>query len=94
MNIMLEVGSLSESVVVEAEKDGRANQSQAAERNARQSAASADLSASANVTDLQRRVVGVLPIAINVPRTGNSWRFARPLLLDEETKLTFRYNTK
>lgn len=46
---------------------------------------------SSNVTDLQRRVTGVLPIAINVPRAGNSYRFARALAVDEETMLTFRY---
>lgn len=38
---------------------------------------------------VQRRVAGVLPIKVDVPRTGNSYRFVRPLVLDEETKLTF-----
>ena len=42
-----------------------------------------------NVLDLQKRVVGVLPIAINIPRAGNSYRFVRPLVVDEETRLTF-----
>jgi hypothetical protein len=51
----------------------------------------ADLPASANVTALQNRVAGVLPIAVNVPRAGNSFRFVRPLVVDEETKLTFNY---
>ncbi len=50
--------------------------------------------ASGNVQDLQRRVAGVLPIAINVPRTGNSYRFVRPLVIDEPTTLTFRYRGK
>jgi hypothetical protein len=36
-------------------------------------------------------VVGVLPIAVNVPRAGNSYRFVRPLVVDEETKVTFSY---
>lgn len=48
---------------------------------------------SANVGDLQRRVTGVLPIAVNVPRTGSSYRFVRELAVDEETKVTFRYRT-
>jgi len=40
---------------------------------------------------LQKRVAGVLPIAVTVPRAGNAYRFARPLVVDEETKLTFAY---
>jgi len=33
----------------------------------------------------------VLPVAIEVPRTGTSFQFARALILDEETKVTFSY---
>jgi len=40
---------------------------------------------------LQKRVVGVLPIAVNVPRAGNSCRFVRPLVVDEQTKVTSHY---
>jgi len=47
--------------------------------------------ASANVANLQKRVAGVLPIPIDVPKAGNSYRFIRPLVVDEETKLTFAY---
>jgi hypothetical protein len=50
--------------------------------------------ASPNVLNLQQRVAGVLPIHIDVPRTGKSYRFVRTLLLDEETKVTFRYKRK
>jgi hypothetical protein len=49
--------------------------------------------ASANVLDLQKRVAGVLPVRVDVPRAGNSYRFARALVLDEETKVTFSYKT-
>ena len=49
---------------------------------------------SANVLDLQKRVAGVLPVRVDVPRAGNSYRFARALVLDEETKVTFNYKTK
>jgi hypothetical protein len=49
---------------------------------------------SANVLDLQKRVAGVLPVRVDVPRAGNSYRFARALVLDEETKVTFSYKTK
>jgi len=50
--------------------------------------------ASANVMNLQRRVAGVLPVAIEVPRTGTSFEFARALVLDEETKVTFSYKSR
>jgi hypothetical protein len=50
--------------------------------------------ASANVMNLQRRVAGVLPVAVEVPRTGTSFQFVRPLVLDEETKVTFTYKSK
>jgi len=50
--------------------------------------------ASANVMNLQRRVAGVLPVAIEVPRAGTSFSFVRPLVLDEETKVTFSYKSR
>jgi len=49
---------------------------------------------SANVQNLQQRVAGILPIAVEVPHTGTSYRFVRPLVVDEETKLTFTYKAK
>jgi hypothetical protein len=39
-------------------------------------------------------VAGVLPVRIDVPRTGTSLRFVRPLVLDEETTVTFKYKTR
>jgi Carboxypeptidase regulatory-like domain len=54
----------------------------------------AQQNASANVINLQRRVAGVLPIAIDVPRAGTSFAFVRPLVLDEETKVTFSYKSR
>jgi len=50
--------------------------------------------ASANVMNLQKRVAGVLPVAIDVPRAGTSFAFVRPLVLDEETKVTFSYKSR
>jgi hypothetical protein len=50
--------------------------------------------ASVNVMNLQRRVAGVLPVAIEVPRAGTSFSFVRPLVLDEETKVTFSYKSR
>ena len=50
--------------------------------------------ASANVLNLQKRVSGVLPVPVDVPRAGTSFSFVRPLVLDEETKVTFSYKTR
>jgi Carboxypeptidase regulatory-like domain len=50
--------------------------------------------ASANVFNLQQRVAGVLPVAVDIPRTGTSYRFLRPLVVNEETKLSFSYKSK
>jgi len=50
--------------------------------------------ASENVINLQKRVAGVLPVAIDVPRAGTSFAFVRPLVLDEETKVTFSYKSR
>ena len=57
-------------------------------------AAFAQNGASPNVLNLQKRVAGVLPVRVDVPRAGNSYRFARALVLEEETKVTFSYKTK
>jgi hypothetical protein len=35
----------------------------------------------------------VLPIRVDVPRAGKSFRFVRPLVIDEETKVTFTYKS-
>jgi hypothetical protein len=50
--------------------------------------------ASANVVNLQKRVAGVLPVPIDVPRAGTMFSFVRPLVLDEETKVTFSYKSR
>src|SRR6267378_94411 len=49
---------------------------------------------SPNVYNLQQRVAGVLPVAVDIPRAGASYRFLRPLVLNEETKLSFAYKSK
>jgi hypothetical protein len=82
---------VNESIMVTSGAVDMKKESQQIEKQARQNAAAADLAASVNVTALQNRVVGVLPIAVNVPRAGNSYRFVRPLVVDEETKVTFSY---
>jgi hypothetical protein len=94
----LNLGSVSETVEVTAQAistlplSGRNYASLAQlEGNAKKQATNA---ASANVVNLQRRVAGVLPVAIEVPRTGTSFEFARALVLDEETRVTFSYRSR
>jgi len=46
------------------------------------------------VFNLQKRVAGILPVHVDVPRSGKSYRFVRPLVMDEETKISFQYRAK
>ncbi len=99
----LELGSVSETIEVAASAVSVDTSSQVSvngrnygqlmqlEANAKKQEQNA---ASVNVINLQRRVAGVLPVAIEVPRTGTSFQFVRPLVLDEETKVTFSYKSK
>jgi len=93
-NMSLQLGAALQTMTVTASSAAIQNESKQIEREARQNAAVAEVAASENVKDLQRRVVGVLPISVNVPRTGSSYRFIRPLMVDEETTLTFNYRGK
>jgi hypothetical protein len=63
-------------------------------RDVKKKQAQVSNAASANVLDLQRRVSGVLPVRVDVPHAGSSYSFVRPLVLDEETRITFTYKTK
>jgi hypothetical protein len=60
----------------------------------RQPAQKNAIAQSANVTNLQRRVAGVLPVRIDIPRAGRSYSFRRPLVVDEESLLTFKYKSR
>jgi hypothetical protein len=64
------------------------------QRDARKNAEKQQTAASSNVMNLQQRISGVLPVRVDVPRAGNSYNFVRPLVLDEETKVTFTYKSK
>ena len=86
------LGAATQTVTVEATNSPLDRRE--SERNARKIAAQQQTAASANVTNLQQRVSGVLPVRIDVPRAGNSYHFVRPLVLDEETKVSFTYKSK
>jgi hypothetical protein len=92
VSFSLQIGSVAETVTVMA-KD-QTKESRQIERDLKKNEAQLSNAASSNVLDLQRRVSGVLPVRVDVPRAGNSYSFVRPLVLEEETKLTFAYKTK
>jgi Carboxypeptidase regulatory-like domain len=89
----LPVGAISETVTVTSEvpyldlrdvTNARAGESKTLDAVQQQAP-------SQNVLNLQRRVAGVLPVRIDVPRTGTLHRFIRPLVLEEETTVSFKY---
>lgn len=94
----LEVGQVSEVVTVtssssELQTESRRIQSLTRNNNATLDGVNRN-EPSQNVFNLQRRVAGILPVRMDVPRGGRSYRFVRPLVLDEETKITFQYKSK
>jgi Carboxypeptidase regulatory-like domain len=93
----MEIGGTADSVTVSAETSLLKTESGELSRSVRLNPG-ANLPQitppSSNVADFQRRVAGVLPIAVTVPRTGSAYRFIRPLVVDEETKLTFNYKSR
>jgi hypothetical protein len=103
LNFALSVGSVSESVEVTGGNltfSGRdvANlvtlEPGLSPHDAKKAAEKQQTAASSNVFNLQQRISGVLPVRVDVPRAGNSYNFVRPLVLDEETKVTFTYKSK
>ena len=49
---------------------------------------------SQNVINLQRRAAGVLPIRVDVPRAGAAQQFVKPLVVDQEAFVIFRYKQR
>jgi hypothetical protein len=63
-------------------------------RRAQQQGQEAANEPSANVQSLQRRAAGVLPVKMEVPRAGTSHRFVKPLVIDEQVAVRFRYRRR
>ena len=91
---MLNLGAATQTVEVTSSAAEIEQESRRIERDLKKQALATQTGPSSNVFNLQRRVSGVLPVSIDVPRAGNSYRFVRPLVLDEETKVTFTYKSK
>ena len=94
MGTTLQVGSVSAQVNITADGANLANENRRLEALARQNQTMALNNYSQNVFSLQRRVAGLLPVAVDVPRSGKSYRFVRPLVLEEETRITFQYKSR
>jgi hypothetical protein len=99
INTVLTVGSVSETIDVSAVESLSINGRNTTEfgrleARAKKEAQMAQNTPSSNVMNLQRRVAGVLPVAVDVPRSGVAFHFVRPLVVDEETKVTFGYKSK
>ena len=92
-NFALQVGAVTETVTVMADAAEIQTEAVRVGRHKKQQPL-AQSAASQNVFNLQQRVAGVLPVRFDVPRAGSSYSFVRPLVLDEETKVTFTYKTK
>ena len=97
MGSTLQVGAISEVVTVTADS-AQINTSESTIRGLETAARSKQLALlnapSQNVFNLQQRVAGILPVRMEVPRSGKSYRFVRPLVMDEETRIYVPYKSK
>jgi hypothetical protein len=94
VNLTLAVGSMTETVTVTAESPRLDIMQSTVSRNDRQERKAENEAPSVNVQNLQRRASGVLPVRMEVPRAGTSHRFVKPLVIDEETRVSFRYKRR
>ena len=90
----LEVGAVSATVTVENAFVLDGVNARRIEELSRKNQTAQMNAPSQNVFNLQRRVAGILPVHVDVPRSGKSYRFVRPLVLDEETNITFQYKSR
>src|SRR5262249_26341528 len=90
----LTVGSVSATVNVTSGAEISEGKNRRLEDQAKKAQQAQLTAPSANVFNLQRRVAGILPVRVDVPRSGKSYRFVRPLVMDEETKISFQYKAR
>ncbi|HET6890470.1 MAG TPA: carboxypeptidase-like regulatory domain-containing protein [Pyrinomonadaceae bacterium] len=94
MGTTLRVAGVSETVNVTAGGGMTVDGVNRIEELARKNREAQMTAPSQNVFNLQRKVAGVLPVRIEVPRAGKSYRFVRPLVIEEETTIAFQYKSK
>ena len=88
LDFQMYVATITETVTVRSATSETINLSNESPQPATQQAPSQ------NIINMQRRVAGVLPVRIDVPRAGTMYQFFRPLVLDEETQVSFRYKRR
>jgi hypothetical protein len=86
VDFTMPVGHLAETITV-------ADQSSDRDRSDARDAQK-QVEPSQNVINLQRRAAGVLPVRVDVPRAGTSHQFVKPLVVDQEAAVTFRYKRR
>jgi hypothetical protein len=93
------IGGINETVTVT--RQGAAEKAAGADFNVRRDAPPPPPEAppavnagSVNVQNLQRKISGVLPVRIDVPRAGQSYMFVRPVVIDEDTTVRFTYRAR
>lgn len=95
MGTTLEVGTVTATVnITSVDGTNLSTENRRIEELAKKTQAAQLNNYSRNVFSLQRRVAGLLPVAVEVPRSGKSYRFVRPLILEEETRITFQYKSR
>ena len=94
MGTTLQVAAITETVQVTSGASIDGVDSRRIEDLARKQREAQMTAPSQNVFNLQRKVAGVLPVRIEVPRAGKSYRFVRPLVIEEETTIAFQYKSK
>ncbi|HJQ25910.1 MAG TPA: carboxypeptidase-like regulatory domain-containing protein [Blastocatellia bacterium] len=94
LGITLNAGATSETVTVTSDAVSLERESRRLEDQASKTRAAQVNAPSQNVFSLQRKVAGILPVRVDVPRAGRSYRFVRPLVVEEETKITFQYRAR
>jgi hypothetical protein len=85
LHVAMRVGALTETVTVAGQSD---------DRRLRANDSLKQVEPSQNVINLQRRTAGVLPVRVDVPRAGTSHQFVKPLVVDQETMVRFKYKRR
>jgi Carboxypeptidase regulatory-like domain len=94
LGVTLNVAASGEVVNVTAGAESLDKDSRKREDQARRAQLAQLNAPSQNVFSLQRKVAGILPVRVDVPRAGKSYRFVRPLVVGEETRITFQYRSR
>jgi hypothetical protein len=87
VDVQMRVGTLEETIGVSAE-------SPRVDVARRMQVLDQPSAPSTNIVNLQRRVSGVLPVRVDVPRSGTAHRFVKPLVVDQSASVTLRYRRR